>query len=146
MNIVVRSATLADLPAILAMGQGDDAFTVSDRIRFYEKAELEEWIASPKDNILLVANSSSDLAGFLFCKIMSYHWAMLDNFYIHPSFRGQNCDGFLMEELAIRLRQRGISYLTTLTAHDQPALARYIKRHGFRTANLYEWNELFLDR
>ena len=148
MSIIVRDASLADIPAIFTMGHSDVAFTVSDRIRFYEKAELQEWIASPKDNILLVlvADSSSDLAGFLFCKIMSYHWAMLDNFYIQPSFRGQHCDGLLMEELAKRLRQRRIAYLTALTANDQPALARYLKRHGFRTASLYQWNELFLDQ
>jgi ribosomal protein S18 acetylase RimI-like enzyme len=144
MSIVVRDATPADIPALLAMGHGDNTFMVSERIRFYEKAELEEWIASPANNILLVADSSESIAGFLFCKVMSYHWAMLDNFYIRPEFRGRQYDMPMMRELLDRLHLRGLSYLTTLTAIDHPALARYLKRFGFRTATIYQWNELFL--
>jgi ribosomal protein S18 acetylase RimI-like enzyme len=146
MNIVVRGAASDDVPALLAIGHGDNAFAVSDRIRFYEKAELEEWIASPRDNILVVADSSAGIAGFLFCKVMSSHWAMLDNFYVQPALRAQEYGDRMMQDLLNRLHDRGISYLTTLTSHDQPALARYLKRYGFQIASLYQWNELFLDR
>ena len=145
MSIIVRDAAPADIPALLDMGHGDNAFTVSERIRFYEKPELEEWIASPATNILLVADSTDGIAGFLFCKVMSYHWAMLDNFYVRPMFRGHQYDVPMMRELLNRLHRQGLSYLTTLTAIEHPALARYLKRFGFRKAAVYQWNEMFLD-
>ena len=146
MSIVVRGASPDDIPALLAMGHGDSAFSVSDRIRFYEKAELEEWIASPHDNILLVAESLEGIAGFLFCKVMSCHWAMLDNFYVRPEFRGHQYDVVMMQNLLNRLHKQEVSYLTTLTSLNQPALPRYLKRYGFQMATTYQWNELFLDR
>jgi len=49
-------------------------------IRFYEHRELEEWITAPKENLLFVLDEGGEIAGFFFCKIMSSHWAYLDNF------------------------------------------------------------------
>ena len=146
MRTIVRKAALDDVAAIVAMGHGDSAFAVSDRIRFYEKGELDHWIATPRDNILLVIESEGEVAGFTFCKIMSYHWAMLDNFYVLPAFRGSGCSESLMRELLHELRQRGIAYLTTLTDHEDNRLNHYLNRNGFRFAKTYDWHELFLDR
>lgn len=142
---MVRAAAAEDVPAILSLGLGDPAFRVSDRIPFYERTELEEWIQEPRDNILLVAVSAGSIAGFLFCKVMSSHWAMLDNFYVQPSFRGRSLAELLLGELRKRLRQRGIAYLTTLTSQEDLVLARYLRRLGFRQAKQYAWHELFLD-
>ena len=50
------------------------------------------------------------------------------------------------DSLLERLRERHISYLTTLTAHDQSRLGRYLRRYGFREARAYDWHELFLEQ
>ena len=74
---------------------------MSDRIRFYEKTELEQWIAVPRHNIVLVVQKWKDRwQGLVYCKVMSHHWAMLDNFYVLPGFRGYGYDELLVERTA----------------------------------------------
>jgi hypothetical protein len=87
--LIVRDAVPEDVSEIYALGRSDAAFRVSEAIHFYEERELSEWIARPEENILCVALSGSEIIGFCFCKVMSYHWAMLDNFYVKPGSRGK---------------------------------------------------------
>jgi hypothetical protein len=146
MKYIVSSATVTDIIAIYHMGTTDPAFAVSKSIRFYEESELLEWITNSKDNIILVAKNSADMAGFLYCKIMSSHWAMLDNFYVGESHRNGICSSLLFEELKGRLLARGISYLSTLTQKDNVLLSRYVRKWGFIAVKEFVWHELFLKR
>jgi GNAT superfamily N-acetyltransferase len=146
MAITVREARLEDAEALYALGRSDTAFVVSDRIPFYEKQELEEWIAHPHENVLCVAECGSTLVGFFYCKIMSCHWALLDNFYIAPNTRDGVAGSVLLRALVARLKQRGIDYLTTLVEHDRVALARLMTKYGFRPSKRYDWYEMFLDQ
>lgn len=142
-DFIARRARLSDVSAIFEMGRSDRAFEVSDSIRFYEKAELELWAESPQDNVLLVLESQSQMAGFLFCKIISSHWAMLDNFYVKPSFRNRGGSRVLMDCLLTELHTRGIQYVSTLAAVDSRGLDDYLTHHGFKWARSYHWYELF---
>jgi hypothetical protein len=144
MQYVVSEASSKDIDDIVKIGSSDAAFAVSDVIRFYEKSELREWANKPDDNILLVARRNRDFAGFLFCKIMSSHWALLDNFYIVGHSRDGKCSVLLFEELKQRLMSRGISYLTTLIKKDANSLSRYVRKFGMKPVRQYTWHELFL--
>ncbi len=145
MALTVRDAQLEDLPEIYALGRSDPAFRVSEVIPFYEESELMEWISRPQENVLCVVLSETGIAGFCFCKVISYHWAMLDNFYVRRECRGGQAGPMLFAELVRRLRDRKISYVSTLIQRDRSALARLTRRYGFRHANSYEWYEMFLN-
>ena len=144
MKPMVREAALADVDMICQFGTADIAFAVSEKIRFYERQEIEEWIATRGDNLLLVVEYDAQIAGFLFCKIMSYHWAMLDNFYVSPKFRGQSLGKMMLYDLELRLKKRRVQYLSTLVEQNATKLSRYIRGHGFTPTTTYCWHEKFL--
>jgi len=114
MTAIVRRATPADTGQVLALGTAEPAFGVSPRIRFYEQEELEEWIADPGTNFLLVLDDGGEVCGFCFAKRMSTHWAYLDNFYVRPGLRGHGHGRLLMQALLDLLREAKIVYLSTL--------------------------------
>jgi GNAT superfamily N-acetyltransferase len=144
MSLEVRPARAEDADAIRALGLGDPAFAVSERIPFYEREELLEWAADPAANLLFVAESEGEVAGFFFCKVISYHWAMLDNFYVKANKRGSGVATALHSALVAELRQRGIVYLSTLVSCDDPKLVETLRHLGFSTSKAYHWYELFL--
>jgi GNAT superfamily N-acetyltransferase len=144
MAIVVRDARPSDVEALYAFGRSNLAFRVSERIPFYERDELAEWIASPRDNLLCVAVADTDIVGFFYCKVMSHHWAMLDNFYAIPGASKDGTGQLMFATLCARLRQRGISYLTVLIETGRDALSRLLVRQGFSCAKTYGWYEYFL--
>jgi ribosomal protein S18 acetylase RimI-like enzyme len=127
------------------MGSKEPAFGVSSQIRFYERQELAEWIAAPDDNILLVLDEDGEIRGFLFCKVMSSHWAYLDNFYVHPSCRGHGHGHLLMQALFNLIRERKIVYLSTLVAESDTFLSRYFEHSGLVTEKTYVWQERFVE-
>ena len=145
MAVVVRDALEQDVDALYALGLSDKDFSVSERIPFYEREELSEWIENPSDNMLCVVDAGSgQIAGFFFCKVMSYHWAVLDNFYIAPEFRDGVVGSALLNELVSRLKARKIVYLSALVERDRAALARLMRSHGFSRSKSYDWYEMFL--
>lgn len=144
MSVLVRQAVPADVEVVYSLGQGDPAFAVSERISFYERTELTEWIGAPENNILLVAEVEGQVGGFLFCKVMSHHWAMLDNFYVAPPWRGRQCGRELLRGLAERLRKRHTVYLSALVRQEDSWVSRYLEELGFAKSRAYVWHEVFL--
>lgn len=144
MAIVVRDAREKDIDAIYTLGSSDTVFQVSKHIPFYEREELTEWINNPKDNILCVADDNGNVIGFFFCKVMSWHWAMLDNFYCVPSFRNGKISSLMTDALIQRLRQRKVLYLSTLVEEGRISLGRFLRRQGFSMSKRYEWYEVFI--
>ena len=139
--ISVLEATESDVDEIFSLGMNESAFKVNEKILFYEHAELIEWVNNPRENILLVARPvyGSDLAGFLFCKVISHHWAMLDNFFVKQQFRCKGCGKLLLVGLSLQLRQRGIEYLSTLANVSDYKLIEMLPRFGFKQQKTYSW-------
>ena len=142
--ILVRRAHPDDAEAILDLGLADPAFQVSEKIPFYEREELVEWAGNPSDNLLFVAQAEGRLCGFFFCKVMSRHWAMLDNFYVAPQDRSTRTVLHLRAALQNELQARGIGYLSILVALDDQPLAKRMLQHGFTRSRDYGWMEMFL--
>lgn len=143
-DIKVRFATPEDADSIYALGVADSAFRVSNAIRFYEKSELVEWAGKTADNLLLVVEGDSEIVGFAFCKMMSHHWAMLDNFYIKPARRRYPASEYLWRRLLVELTNRKVMYLTCLVRDDHEAIVRLLCRRGFARQHNYTWLEMFL--
>ena len=145
MPAIVRRAVPTDTDAIFALGTAEPAFGVSPAIRFYERRELEEWIAAPEENLLFVLDEGGEIAGFFFCKIMSSHWAYLDNFYVRPASRGRGYGRLLMQALLSQLKNQRIAYLSTLVDKQDSFLAGYFGSCGLVAEKTYVWQERFVE-
>lgn len=133
-----------DIPSIMGLGRSTAAFAVSDQIKFYEEVELCEWIADPKHNIVLVLTLDGAVEGFLFCKLMSSHWALLDNLFVRRTAALHAGGATLLNALQDRLRVSGRSYLSILIRNDRPALVRIAGANGFVSRDVYQWMDRFL--
>lgn len=137
--MLIRRATVFDVDAIMELGQ-DPCFSVSDEIHFYERKELLEWCVKTFDNILCVAEVDKKIIGFYYCKIFSYHWAMLDNFYVLPEYRGQQVSEMMLTTLKNLLKSKQIQYLSILVDSADLKLLNQMKHRGFTLANKeYQW-------
>ena len=144
MTAIVRRATTSDTGPILMLGTADPAFGVSARIRFYEREELEEWIADPGTGFLLVIEDVGEVCGFCFAKRISFHWAYLDNFSVRPGVRGHGHGRLLMQVLLDLLQEEKIAYLSTLVAESDTFLAECFRAGGMTTEKKYVWLERFV--
>ena len=142
--VLIRYADPADARVINAMGRADGAFRVSESIPFYEESELIEWASNRHENILAVVEQKEEVTGFLFCKVISHHWAMLDNFYRAPGARNTETAQKLRDWLLGELRTRKLSYLTCLIREDHESLLRLVRQLGFTRRSKYTWCELFI--
>ena len=143
--VKVRPARPADASAICRLGIADSSFVVSPVIKFYEQSEVAEWARRRRENLLLVAECDDEIVGFLFCKVMSHHWAMLDNFYVRPSSRTTDSAQKLYQSLVRELANRKLTYLTCLVREDHGALMRLVRLKGFTQRHQYTWLEYFLN-
>lgn len=144
MALIFREAKLGDVSSIFNFGINDDSFRVSEKIKFYEIEELSEWVLDKVNNILAVAEHNGVVVGFFFCKLMSSHWAFLDNFYLDANFRNDNNGKKMFLFLKNKLSRRNIKYLSILVESDKKALIRYSENLGFSKSNKYQWLELFV--
>jgi len=138
---VVAQAIESDVNPVFSLGMTEPSFKVSDSIRFYERTELLEWVKHPGENILLVSRpvGGPQIVGFLFCKVISHHWAILDNFFVREEFRNRGCGKQLLVSLSARLRERGIEYLSTLADVSNTRLLEMLPRFGLTQQKTYGW-------
>ena len=141
----IRRAVNDDIPSLYSIAQSTAAFKVSSDIPFYEQEEVEFWIAHPSENIFLVAEDNDTVVGFLFCKIMSPHWAFLDNYYVLPQFRKGSYGKALLAELRSIVRARGLRYVSMLTRGEGSELETIAQKLGFSRQDRYRWWDLQLD-
>lgn len=140
----MRSATPNDVESICNLGLDYDAFGVNASIPFYEHDEVTEWIRDSKHNILDVLEVGETIVGFYFCKIMSYHWALLDNFYCLKAYRGQGYGKHMLESLQRRLSDNKIQYVSLLVESDREDLQSFFTKHGFELSKQYVWIDKFI--
>jgi len=138
----IRTAEQRDVNHVYKIGTTYPDFAVSKRIRFYTKSEVREFIHKKSENILLVAEQDNNIIGFLSCKIMSHNWAMIDNLFIIPKYRGFGNGRALLEACLNKLKKRKIDYVTRLIK-----LEKFSKRYplmGFKPESKYIWVDEFI--
>jgi len=145
LECIVRKARPIDLQRIWTFGKRHREFAVSKAIRFYEKKELMEWIRNPTNNIVLLAElTSGKLIGFLYCKIMSCHWAVVDNLLVDRGFRRKSIATKLVRVCESLLLERHIDYVS-LSAHCfDRGTHRFLRGQGFKPTRRFIWMEKFL--
>lgn len=144
--MITRRARKEDLDKIIQLSIETAEFIVNEKITFYEYSELEYWISDQVNNILLVSvNSKSDIIGFLFCKIMSPHWALLDNFYVTCNSRNRIIAKNMFMELEDILKCSHIQYLSVLIKEHHSRTMEICKMMDFEQRAKYFWFDKFLN-
>ena len=141
-QVIIRRATQADVAHIYKIGTAYSDFAVSKRIRFYEKDEVKEFIRRKSENIFLVAELDGKIIGFLSCKIMSRHWAMIDNLFIKPEYRGAGSGKRLLETCLGELKRRRVGYVTRLIKLEK--FGKEYPLMGFKPESKYVWIDKFI--
>jgi GNAT superfamily N-acetyltransferase len=144
-KIRVRKATSRDVEKLFSIGMSDSAFSVSPRIPFYEKGELAYWISRSRDNLLLVVEMNGSIIGFTYAKLMSWHWALIDNFYILPSFRKEGVGKILWNACIQNLRSKGIKYVSTIVRRKDTIAIAFLQSLGCKVCGDYVWTERFIE-
>jgi len=143
-KLILRRAKTGDIKAIIALGQ-DPVFEAGGGMPFYYRREvLAEWIRSPRQNILSVAQYDGKKVGFLFCKLMSSRWALLDTFYLAPAFRGQGLGHAMFQAFVKGLKKRGVIYLSTLVAQGHADFKKMARHFGLEESGKYSWHGMLL--
>lgn len=120
-------------------------FKVSKKIAFYEFKEIQFWINKPKDNLLYgVFDKKNECIGFCFCKILSNHWALIDNFYICKDYRKDKIGTFLQKSIEKELKRRNIKYISRVTRHDNLGMHKFLNKTGYKPVGKYIWFEKFI--
>ncbi len=142
MSVVVRKATLDDLPRILALyAQLNLPGTPPEPVPHVDSSPYAETLAAiiaRADLWLLVAEVDGTVAGTLQLTIVpnlshsAAPWANIENMVVDEKARGQGVGAALLEEAASRAEAAGC-YKISLTSRNERADA-----HRFYRANGYE--------
>jgi GNAT superfamily N-acetyltransferase len=147
MEIQIREAAAADLPALLAFEQGVveaerpyNSRLKTDSVHYYDIAEL---IAKSESHVLVAENAGqlvgtghATLKRSLDYLVHDRH-AYLGLMYVEPSYRGQGIVQRIIEELLAWARGQGVTdFFLDVYAENQPAVRAY-EKFGFR-ANMLE--------
>lgn len=147
MKVEIRNAKKEDIEEIFKLGcKLEDALKAS-RIKkrhFHEKSEFVEFIKKPKDNIFLVAIISGNVAGFLYAKILSEDWCMLDNIAVDKKYQNHGIGSLLVNKLYEVLRKRKVDYIQILEEIHHKKTRKFWKDKGFREEKVFVWADKIL--
>ncbi|PWK77181.1 ribosomal protein S18 acetylase RimI-like enzyme [Mucilaginibacter oryzae] len=141
--MIIRKATLQDLPVLLQFEQGiisaerpfDDTL-LPDPISYYE---LRAFIDAP-DVELLVAEIDCDVAGSGYARIKenskTYHdferYAYLGFMYVLPRFRGLGVNLAIIQQLKQWVLEQGLNEIKLEVYNDNTGAIKAYEKAGFK--------------
>lgn len=140
-KIIVRRCSIKDVDAIFNIGLHTKELQFSKKINFHEKTEFIEWIKHPRDNIFLVALAAGKIDGFLYAKIVSREWCILDNIAVDKFCRHMGIGTKLLEKLYTLLKRKKVSYVQALVEEHQRKTREFWRERGFRQGKIFVWYE-----
>ena len=119
-------------------------FQVSKKILFYELKEIKYWVENPKDNLLYGIFDKDECVGFCFSKIISNHWALIDNFYICEEYRFKKIGSLLQKHVETILKKRKIEYISRVTKETNKSMQKFLIKNKYIQQEKYVWFDKFL--
>jgi len=98
-EILIRYGEEKDINGIRFLGGNVEELKGSECHEFYGKDELREWINKPEENIIIVAVKGDLIVGFLYARLLSRHWCMIDSVCVMEEYRGFRLGSRLFETL-----------------------------------------------
>lgn len=151
MNVVVRPAMAADIPAILPMVQKIcDMHRAMDPQRYPFVSDVTEryrgWLrtrSEDADSVLLVAVVEESIAGFIVGEILEEipvftltRYGFLHDLWVEPQFRRRGIARKLLIEAMARLKARGVSQIRGDTAAMNNESRAMLEGLGFRSSTV----------
>ena len=121
-----------------------DELAVNNKIGFYEPCELAEWMKKPKENLLYSTKYGGKYVGFVFAKIMSPHWALIDTFYVKPDMRKFGVGRFMQNNIDAAIKKMGVKYISRVTREDNAGMHKFLGKLGYSKRDTYAWFDKFL--
>lgn len=143
MPVTIRSATLDDVPAILAIEQ---------QAASAAHWTVEQYARLVESGLVLVADESSNVSGFICAKMLADEWE-IENVVVATQVRRNGTGDTLLRELLRQVRRQGGSTVWLEVRESNRPARRLYEKHGFREAGrrrgyyaepdedavLYEW-------
>jgi len=108
-------------------------------MNFHDKIELKEFIKNKKDNVLLVSIFDKKIVGFLYAKIVSKTWCILDNLVVSEEFREQGIGSLLLDKFYKILKNKKINYVQILEDIHHKKTRKFWKEKGFKEERVFIW-------
>ena len=146
-NVKILQAGKEDIDDILRLGKKfEDALKASrlKRAHFHEKEEFLDFIKNPGENVFLVAKVDKKLAGFIYARILSEDWCMIDNLAVEKEYQKRGIGTMLIEELYKILQKRKISYIQILEEIHHKQTRKFWHDKGFREEKVFVWADKWL--
>ncbi len=124
--IAVRSATLADAPALGALAEPDD----------YIPNVLDEWLTD-ESGAVIVAESDGTPVGMAHIVMAAADEAWLDGVRVRPDDRQRGVGGALARRCLVWARERGASVVRCCVTGGNTPSQRMIERAGFSAIGAY---------
>jgi ribosomal protein S18 acetylase RimI-like enzyme len=138
-GIIIQRARAKDLSEVYKLGCQTGELSFSPKGKFHDILELKEFVQKPKDNILLIATKNAQILGFLYAKIVSHSWCILDNLAVREDCRNHSIGKKLLQELYSILRERKISYVQVLEEFTNQKTREFWRKRGFKEKKLFVW-------
>lgn len=119
-----------------------EELAVNHKIGFYEPCELAAWMKKPRENLLFAVRYGKRYVAFVFAKIMSPHWALIDTFYVKPDMRKFGIGKFMQEKIDCLLKEAGVKYVSRVTKSEN--LHKFLPKMGYSKRDKYTWFDKFL--
>lgn len=133
---MVRKAKLSDLEFIYSLAISTPELKPSSD-NLMSKNEIKEWIKDEKSNLFLVEENK----GFLFCKLMSNEWCVIETLVVDKKQRNKGIAKKLLEKLYLILKEKKIKFLTGLVLEKFENSREFWKKNGFIEKNKLIWFE-----
>ncbi len=137
-------AKLSDSSHIYTLGKKIHELDFSKQLHFHELGEVKEFVKSPRENILLIAETRGEIVAFLYAKIMSHSsggWCMLDNLGVAHAHRGKGISKLLLDKLYKELRKRKVRYVQILEEIHHKKTRSFWKKQGYKETKTFLWAE-----
>jgi ribosomal protein S18 acetylase RimI-like enzyme len=142
---VIRPATTADLPSLLAL--------IADYQRFYAGSARDDdhnerffarFLAPSDVGMLLVAGTGDELAGYAclywtFSSVSATDVVLLNDLYVRPGLRGAGVGEALVAATVVVAGERGASHVRWFTMLDNRRAQRLYERLGAERSAWFEY-------
>jgi N-acetylglutamate synthase-like GNAT family acetyltransferase len=136
---MVRKANEKDVDFIFELAKALPELNASKNEVYRSKEEILEWINDDKSIVLVKENE-----GFIFAKLLSSNWCMIDAIAIKTDSRGKGTSTQLLNELYSILKEKNINYVSGLVLEDSKEARNFWNKQGYSEGKELIWIEKHL--
>jgi len=139
-EIKIRKMKISDISEIIKIGLSVEEFKVDSKVRgFWTKEQLENWIKSKKDSLIVAENNNKIIGFVMFAHHIPTGKVTFENGWIEKGFRGNGTIERLVEEGIKDLKKKGANYVVGLTKTNNFASIKFLEKNKFMKGFDFSW-------